>query len=159
MSQTAPQAPAPTPSSSHGQDRVWASSGALFAGVLMLVSGTLGVLVGIAGIVHNDVYALERTLTGTYVYQFDVTAWGWIHLALGVVVAVAGYGVLLGAAWARVVGIVIASVYVIAQFLWLPYQPVWAVVGIGLGVFVIGSLCSVHRAAHGGPYAGLPGRV
>ncbi|WP_030263232.1 DUF7144 family membrane protein [Streptomyces violens] len=142
MSQAAPHAPGPKTPRAHGPESVWASSGTLFAGVMMLVSGVLGVLEGIAGIANNEVYLLSNELTGTYVYEFDTTAWGWIHLILGVLVAVTGFGLLKGRGWARKAGIVLASLYVIAHFMWLPYQPVWAIVGIALGVFVIWSLCT-----------------
>ncbi|MBZ4020612.1 DUF7144 family membrane protein [Streptomyces purpurogeneiscleroticus] len=142
MSQAAPHAAGPKPPRAHGPDNVWAASGTLLAGVLMLVSGVLGVLEGIAGIAKNEVYLLSNELTGTYVYEFDTTAWGWIHLILGVIVAVTGLGLLKGAGWARTLGIVVAGLYVIAHFMWLPYQPVWATVGIALGIFVIWSLCT-----------------
>lgn len=143
MSQAAPHAAGPKSSRAHGPESVWASSGTLFAGVLMLVSGVLGVLEGIAGIANDQAYVLTGNLAGdTYVYKFDTTAWGWIHLVLGIVVAATGFGLLKGVRWARMAGIVLVSLYVIAHFMWLPYQPIWALVGIALGVFVIWSLCT-----------------
>ncbi|MGA4840702.1 DUF7144 family membrane protein [Streptomyces sp. G45] len=127
---TSPQRPAPPASP-------WATGGALFAGVLMLVYGVLGVLTGIAGIAKDDVYAR----VGDYVYEFNLTAWGWIHLVLGVLVAVTGWGILKGAEWARATGIALAAVAMVAQFLWLPYTPLWALISLALGVFVIWALC------------------
>ncbi|MFP3989027.1 hypothetical protein U9R90_16325 [Streptomyces sp. E11-3] len=116
----------------------WASGGTLFAGVLMLVNGVLGVLHGIAGIAKDDVYAR----LGDYVYKFNLTAWGWIHLVFGVLVAVAGWGILKGADWAKGVGVAVASAVVIVNFVWLPYQPVWAFISVAIGVFVIWALCT-----------------
>ncbi|MEU9982653.1 hypothetical protein [Streptomyces sp. NPDC050856] len=110
----------------------------MFAGVLMLVQGVLGMLQGIAGIAEDDVY--ERV--GAYVFEFDVTAWGWIHLVLGLVVAAVGAGVLAGAGWAKATGVALAALAVIVNFIWLPYQPVWAVISIAVGVFVIWALCA-----------------
>ena len=46
---------------------------------------------------HGDV------VTDDYVYAFDDTTWGWIHLVLGIVVLLAGIGLFQGATWARVV--------------------------------------------------------
>lgn len=118
----------------------WASGGAMFAGVLMLVYGVLGILEGIAGIAKDDVYAR----IGDYVYKFNLTTWGWIHLILGILVAAAGYGILKGAAWGKAAGVALASLAVVAQFLWLPYQPLWALISIAIGVFVIWALCTDH---------------
>ena len=39
----------------------------------------------------------------------DITTWGWVHLILGVLVCLAGFGVIVGATWARVVGIALVS--------------------------------------------------
>ncbi|WP_018834465.1 DUF7144 family membrane protein [Streptomyces aculeolatus] len=132
---TAPSSPQ-HPSSSGGSP--WATGGAVFAGVLMLIYGVLAVLQGVAGIAHDDVYARQ----GDYVYKFDLTTWGWIHLILGVVVALAGLGILRGNEWARLMGVALAGLAVIANFAWLPYQPVWAIVNIAIGVFVIWALCT-----------------
>ena len=56
----------------------------------------------------------------------------------------AGWGLLSGQTWARVVGITVAVLSAIAAFLWLPYYPFWALLIIALDVFVIWAI-----AAHG----------
>lgn len=142
-----PPAPDPDPdpmagSRKRGDDDGWAAGGTVFAGVLMLVSGVLGILDGIAGIAKDDVFAR----VGDYVYSFNLTAWGWIHLILGILVALTGWGILKGADWARGAGIALASLYVIEYFLFLPYAPVWSVISIGIGVFVIWALA--HHDGH-----------
>ncbi|EPH40389.1 hypothetical protein ABT390_12440 [Streptomyces aurantiacus] len=129
--------------SAHRGRNVWASGGALFAGVLMLVNGVLGVLAGITGIAEDDVYAR----LGDYVYKFNLTTWGWIHLVLGVLIAVTGWGILKGAEWARGAGIGLAAVGMVAQFLWLPYTPLWALISLALGAFVIWALCTDRGGA------------
>ncbi|MDT0613489.1 DUF7144 family membrane protein [Streptomyces lancefieldiae] len=118
----------------------WATGGTVFAGVLMLVEGIFGILNGIAAIAKDDVYAR----VGDYVFKFNLTTWGWIHLVLGILIAVTGWGVLKGADWARGVGVALAALVVIAQFMWLPYQPVWAIVSMAVAVFVIWALCTDH---------------
>ncbi|MEU8101475.1 hypothetical protein ACIQV1_04705 [Streptomyces rubiginosohelvolus] len=119
-------------------DSPWAAGGTVFAGVLLFVDGVLGVLKGIAGIASNDVY----TRINDYVFKFSVTSWGWIHLILGVVLILVGWGILKGAAWARGAGVALASLNLIANFMWLPYTPVWAIVTIAIDVFVIWALCT-----------------
>ncbi|MEV7521862.1 hypothetical protein [Streptomyces sp. NPDC091371] len=116
----------------------WAAGGAMFAGVVLLVEGVMSVLKGIAGIAENDVYAR----LGDYVYKLDTSAWGWILLLLGIVLAVVGWGILKDAPWARATGVVLAGINIVINFMWLPYAPVWALVSIALCVFVIWALCT-----------------
>jgi hypothetical protein len=126
---------------------LWAGGGTMFAGVLMLVNGVLGVFEGIAGIAKDDVY--ERI--GDYVYKFNLATWGWIHLILGLVIAATGWGILKGASWAKATGVALAALGIVAQFLWLPYTPVWAVISIAIGVFVIWALCTDSFGQTSGP--------
>ncbi|WP_416971703.1 hypothetical protein [Streptomyces sp. 4F14] len=114
----------------------WAVGGTLFAGVLLFVQGFLGVFEGIAAIAEDDVYAR----VGDYAFKFSLTAWGWIHLVLGLVLLAVGWGVLGGKLWARATAIVLAGLSIVVNFLYLPYQPWWAVIGIALGLFVVWSL-------------------
>ncbi|MFF5773903.1 hypothetical protein ACFY8V_32600 [Streptomyces californicus] len=131
------QSPAdPPPGADPGSP--WAAGGTMFAGVLLLVDGILGILKGIAGIASNDVY----TRINDYVFKFDVTSWGWIHLVLGVILVLVGVGILQGATWARAAGVVLACLNLVANFMWLPYTPVWAIVTIAIDVFVIWALCT-----------------
>lgn len=137
MAQATPPSRAPNSRYTAGENP-WAASGTVFAGVLMLVEGVLAILKGIVGIADDDVYAS----VGDYTFKFDVTAWGWIHLVLGIVLAVVGAGILKGAAWARVTGVVIVALDIILNFLWLPYTPLWALISIAIGVFIIWALCT-----------------
>ncbi|MEU9026675.1 hypothetical protein AB0D46_03885 [Streptomyces sp. NPDC048383] len=116
----------------------WATSGTMFAGVLLLIEGVLGVIKGISGIARDDVYSQ----VGDYTFKFDVTAWGWIHLILGLVLVVVGAGLLKGALWARAVGVVLAAISIVLNFMWLPYTPIWAVISIAISCFIIWALCT-----------------
>ncbi|MEU8525537.1 MULTISPECIES: DUF7144 family membrane protein [Streptomyces] len=122
----------------------WAAGGTLFAGVLMLVTGIMDIFQGIAGIAEDDVYAR----IGSYVFEFNLTTWGWIHLVLGIVVAIAGYGILKGAEWGRIAGISLAALNIVAQFLFLPYQPWWALFSMAISVFVIWALATDEAYGH-----------
>jgi len=124
-----------------GTDRL--GPGTVFAGVLLAITGIIDVLQGIAAIAKDDVY----TQVGKYVFKFNLTSWGWIHLVIGVLVVAVAFGVLSGAAWARVTGIVLISLNLIENFLWLPYQPWWAVILIGLDVFIIWALAGERETA------------
>ncbi|MER5550892.1 hypothetical protein ABT001_04250 [Streptomyces sp. NPDC002793] len=139
MSQSTSTSGSPRPPGSDPSS-VWAASGVMFAGVVLLVDGILAVFKGIAGIASDDVY---RRISD-YTFKFDVTAWGWIHLILGVILALVGWSILKGAAWAWGVGIGLAALNMVANFVWLPYQPLWAIISIALDTFVIWALCT-HR--------------
>ncbi|REE74791.1 hypothetical protein C8E05_4237 [Rhodococcus wratislaviensis] len=106
------------------------------AAIIMVTVGIIQFFQGIAAVAENEVF-----VTGlNYVYKFDLTTWGWIHIVLGVLVAAVGLALFTGAGWARVSAIVIAAVSILANFLWLPYYPWWSVLIIALDVVVIWAL-------------------
>jgi hypothetical protein len=111
-----------------------------FAAIMMMLTGGLEILQGLSAIIRKNLYVVNKD----YIYKINVNGWGWIHLILGVIVLLAGIALLGGALWARIVGIAMAALIAIANFLWLPYYPVWAIVLIALNVVVIWAL-----AAHG----------
>ena len=111
-----------------------------FAAVLMMLSGAFEILQGLSAIIRKHLYVVNSD----YIYKINVTGWGWIHLILGVIVLLAGIALLGGALWARIIGIAMAVLIAVANFLWLPYYPVWAIVIIALNVVIIWAL-----AAHG----------
>jgi hypothetical protein len=119
----------------------WAVGFILFAAILMIMSGIFQALQGLIAIFENEFYVATRN----YLFQFDATTWGWIHLLVGLLVAVAGWGLLSGRTWARVVAVTLAVLSAIANFLFIPYYPFWSLLIITLDVFVIWAVC-----AHGG---------
>ncbi|WP_381791077.1 hypothetical protein [Streptomyces niveus] len=144
MAQTAsPSGAHHTPSRGGHGGHTWATGGAMFAGVLLFVDGVLAVLNGVVSIARDNVY----TLNGSYTYQFTLTSWGWIHLVVGALLVLTGLGIMSSAPWARMLGVGMAAVSIVANFMWLPYQPVWAVVAIAIGVFVIWSLLTDRSRA------------
>ena len=95
----------------------------VFAGVMMMLIGTLHALTGLAALIENEFFVVGPN----YAYEFDVTAWGWLHLIFGVIVVAAGWQVFSGATWARIVGMTLAMFSAIGNFLFIPYQPVYAI--------------------------------
>lgn len=108
----------------------------VFAGTIMIMIGVLHAIQGLVALVNDTFYVVGQE----WVFTFDVTTWGWIHLILGVVVAAAGFFVFTGAVWARAIGVLVAVLSVIVNFAWLPYYPVWGIVIIALGILVIWAL-------------------
>jgi hypothetical protein len=105
----------------------------VFAGILMVLVGALHAIQGIVALANDTFYVVGEE----YVFQFDVTTWGWIHLILGIVVALAGIALFQGAVWARTVAFIVASLSILANFMWLPYYPLWSIIVIAFDVFVI----------------------
>ncbi|MEU3844271.1 hypothetical protein AB0E88_30130 [Streptomyces sp. NPDC028635] len=132
----------PWPPQAAGDSGGRAAGGVIFAAVMLLCSGVLAVLQGIAAVAEDDVYAR----VGTYVYEINLTGWGIIHIVVGALVAVTGAGLLKGMAWARFAGIALASLSLVTQFLFLPYQPVWSLFMMAVDVFVVWALAG-HREA------------
>ncbi|MFD7641095.1 hypothetical protein ACFV4P_10630 [Kitasatospora sp. NPDC059795] len=140
--------PTPTPATpgSHGSpapgNKPWVSGTVLFAGVLMLVSGLLEVFRGIMAIAEDAVFVS----TPRYVFRFDLTSWGWIHLVVGALLALTGLFVIKGMFWARIAGVLFAAVSLVDNFLDIPSYPLWSLVLIALDVFVIWALCAYREA-------------
>ncbi|MEU6485333.1 hypothetical protein [Streptomyces sp. NPDC046887] len=125
----------------HPASADWASGLTAFAAVMLFLVGLLDIFRGVMGIANDDVFVTTRD----YVFAFDLTGWGWIHLVLGAVAVIIGIGLLRTATWARVAGVAVAGLAIIANFLSLPYYPVWSVVVIAMAAFVIWALCVVRR--------------
>ncbi|WP_282696551.1 hypothetical protein [Streptomyces sp. CC208A] len=113
----------------------------VFAAVIMIFSGVMAILGGISAIAKDDVFLATRN----YVYELDLTGWGWVHLILGVVIALTGAALFTGATWARVVGVGLAGLSMIANFMWLPYTPWWALLLIAIDALIIWGLCVAPR--------------
>jgi hypothetical protein len=114
----------------------WAVGGAVFAGVLMIIVGILQSIAGISAISNDDLFVV----TENYVFDLDVTTWGWIHLILGVIVILAGFAIISGKVWGGMVGIVLAALVAVANFFWIPYYPFWSILAIALAIWVIWAL-------------------
>jgi hypothetical protein len=78
------------------------------------------------------------------VVNVDYTVWSWVHLLLGQLAFFAGFGVISGHTWARVVGITIALIASIVNLAFIAAFPIWAPILITIGVLIIYAL-----AAHG----------
>ena len=120
------------------QTSSWAVGFILFAAIMMIMVGVFQALQGLVAIFENEFYVATRN----YLFQFDATTWGWIHLVLGLLVALAGWGLLSGRTWARLVAITLAALSATANFFFIPYYPFWALLIITLNIFVIWAVAS-----------------
>ena len=119
----------------------WAVGWTAFAGVMMVLLGFWWMIAGLVAVVDDDFYVV----TQDYIFQFSTSTWGWIHLIVGGVVLVSGFGLFSGNVLARTVGVVIAVLSGLIAFAWLPWYPVWAVIFIAVSVAIIWSLTAHGR--------------
>ena len=112
-----------------------------FAAVMMLITGGFEAVVGLASLFDDAVYRDAPR----YLFDLGPTAWGVLHLGVGVLVTAAGAAVLSGKLWARVVGICIAAAGALVSFAYLPRQPVWALVLAAINICTIWALCVQDR--------------
>lgn len=114
----------------------WAIGWTVFAAIMMLINGAWWLMAGIVALVNDQFYVA----TEDYLFRFDITTWGWIHLLMGVLVIAAGLGLFSGATWARVTGVVLAGLATLVAFAWLPWYPLWGLLFIAASVFSIWAL-------------------
>ena len=113
-----------------------------FAGMMMVILGSLDALWGLAAILNNEIVVVG----GRGALIFDITAWGWIHLILGLGVALIGFGLLSGNAAARVAGIFVVAINAVAQIVWFPAAPLWAFLMIIIDSVILYQLMVNWRA-------------
>jgi hypothetical protein len=118
-----------------------ALGGMMLAGTLLVLAGMWGFFVGITGVLKGAFY----TTVPTYTFNYSIHSWGWTHLIIGCVVFAVGVCLLLGMTWARYLGVFVAVVNAVANFLFLPHYPLWSIIVIAIDVFIIWALLNVGR--------------
>lgn len=111
-----------------------------FAGCMMALLGSFHLIEGLVAI-FNDEYFLVGS--SGLIVSVDLTAWGVLHVLLGVVIGGAGYALFAGHMWARVVGVLIAMASAVVNLGFLAAYPFWSAVMILLDVLVIWAI-TVH---------------
>ena len=139
--QTRSQEAAATTPVTTREPSAFAAGVSVLAAVLMMVVGGFNAIQGLVALFQDDFFVALPN----YLLEVDVTAWGWVHLVVGVLVVVAGVAVLSGRLWARVVGVVLAVVSALVNFAFLPYYPFWSMTVIALDVVVIWALTAHGR--------------
>jgi hypothetical protein len=114
----------------------WAIGGISFAATMLLLIGVFQALDGLVAIFNDSFFVVTKN----YTFDLDVTAWGWIHLILGILLIFAGWGIFTGKTWAGIAGITLAVLSAVANFFFIPYYPFWSILVIGLDVWVIWAL-------------------
>lgn len=114
----------------------------IMAAVFMMVAGLLNFFAGLAAIIRGTFLVVLPH----YAFSLSPHGWGWLNVVTGAIVFVAGAALFAGRTWARVLAVAIAAMSIVANFVALPYYPVWAIVVIALDAFVIWALLTPRNA-------------
>src|SRR4051794_11473554 len=76
----------------------WAIGGVTFAAALLIIIGVFEAIEGISAIAKDSIFVK----TPNYVFDLDTTAYGWIHLILGVLLFCTGLALWRRASWAAI---------------------------------------------------------
>ena len=115
---------------------------AVFAGVMLVLVGAFQAIDGLVALFKDEVYVVRPN---GLVVNVDYTAWGWVHLLLGIVLIAAGAAIFSGRVWGRTLGVIAAIISAVLNFAYIAAYPVWSILIIAVDVLVIYALI-----AHGG---------
>jgi hypothetical protein len=111
----------------------WAVGGVVFAAMMMVMIGLFQFFQGLAAIINDEFFVSLPN----YAFELDLTAWGWIHLILGVILVASGLFLFAGSAVAGAVAMALAGISALSNFFFIPYYPFWSIVMIALAVYVM----------------------
>jgi hypothetical protein len=114
----------------------WAVSGIVFAASVLTLIGSFQAIAGLVAIIDDEFYVVTRN----YTFDLDTSTWGVLHLLLGVALVITGLGLFSRSTWAGVTAIGLAMLSALANFLFIPYYPLWSTLLIVLNIWVIWSL-------------------
>jgi hypothetical protein len=114
----------------------WAMTGVAFAATMLLMIGAFQAIAGFAAIIDDEYFVRVRG----YAFDLDITAWGWIHLILGLALIATGIGLFSRAVWAGVIAVFLTVLSAVDNFFFIPYAPFWSLLLIALDVWVIWAL-------------------
>jgi hypothetical protein len=104
-----------------------------FAGILLLVAGTLNILYGIGALDNANIFANDKR----YIFT-DLNTLGWVLIVLGLIQLTGGFSLLAGNTYGRVIGIVGGSLGAIGALLSIGGAYPWWSLGIfALCLYVI----------------------
>jgi hypothetical protein len=98
---------------------------ALFAGILLLVVGTLNVVYGIAAVSDSHFYVND-----THFVFSTLHTWGWITIILGAIQLTAAFSLFAGGLYGRVVGIIAATIGAVGALLDIGGEHPWWSIGV-----------------------------
>ena len=114
----------------------WAMGGVTFAAAMLGLIGIFQIIAGLTAVFNDDFFVVARH----YTFDLDTSAWGVIHLIIGVLLIGTCVGLIGGKTWAGMAAIFLAILAAVENFFFIPYYPLWAIIVIALCVWVIWAL-------------------
>jgi hypothetical protein len=111
-----------------------------YAGVVLVVAGLFEAIWGVTALFRTTYYLVPAS---GLVIGYDYAVWGWVHIGLAVLLVLTGLAVFAGQPWARYVGICLAALGMLANFLTITALPFWSLIMIAIDILVIYAL-AVH---------------
>lgn len=105
-----------------------------FAAVMMILLGAFHAFQGLVALFDDGYYLVGKNGLAIHV---NYTGWGWIHLILGVLIVIAGFCLLVGQLWARIVAVAAALLSAIVNVAFLAAYPVWSALMVVLDILII----------------------
>jgi hypothetical protein len=100
---------------------------ALFVAILLMIAGVLNVIYGIAAVGNAHFFANTQ-----YVFS-SLHTWGWITIIVGAIQLIAGFSLISGGGFGRVIGIFAAAIGALESLLSVGgAHPFWS-----LGIFAL----------------------
>ena|ERR1051325_4755922 len=103
-----------------------------FAGILLLILGTLNTIEGIAAISKAHFFVRDTN----YIFG-SLNSWGWVVLIIGIAQLLVGLGVMAKNQFARWTGVAVLGLNAIAQLLFIPAYPFWSLALFSVDILAI----------------------
>jgi hypothetical protein len=117
-----------------------------FAGVLLMTIGVFQVTQGLVALFDDGFYAVNPN---GLVVEVDYNVWGWIHIGIGVVGGLVGFGLLMGNLADRIGGVVIAFLSALVNVAFTSAYPLWSAMVIVMDIIVIYAIIVHGRELEG----------
>ena len=110
-------------------------AGALLAAVLLMISGALNIVYGIAAIGKSSFFAQDAH----YIFG-SLKSWGWVTLILGVLQILASLSLFRGGKFGWYFAIIVAALMAINSLFEIPDYPLWSLAIFGISLWIIHGL-------------------
>jgi hypothetical protein len=106
---------------------------ALFAGVLLVLAGTLNVLYGIGALDNANIFSNEKRYILT-----NLNTLGWVLIVIGAIQLIGGFSLVAGNTFGRVIGIIGAGLGAIGALLSIgDSNPWWSLALFFLCIYIL----------------------
>lgn len=114
----------------------------VFGATMLILMGAFQFIEGLVAVLRSGYYVVTSS---QLVVNVNFTTWGWVHMAIGALAVITGFGLFVAQTWARVVGVILAGISAIVSMAFIPAYPFWSLAVIALDVIVIYALVAHGR--------------